>query len=735
MYRAFALLIIGTLTGVLLLRGSIAQAAALAPEVQQRMAAATGAGGKVPVIVHFADSLDLRAFAHRRDRAVARAEMVQGLRAHARRSQGALQGFLRQQGAAPSELWLINALAVQVPPALVATLAAWPGVTAVELDGQVPRPAPVALAVTAAPTVNLAALGVESLWAAGFSGSGMVVASFDSGVAVTHPDLATRWRGGTNSWFDPYTASLTPGDIDGHGTAVTSLMVGGAGSGNTVGVAPDAQWIAAKIFPDVGNADNSKIHLAFQWALDPDGNPLTDDAPDVVNNSWGFETAPNECIITDTFRPDIQTLQAAGIHVVFSAGNSGPAAATSVSPANDPEGLAVGSIGPGYAVSSFSARGPNACSGSIYNDLPVDVYPELVAPGELVEVAFPQSIFPSGYATVSGTSFTAPQVSGALALLRSAVLPLVGESPADYRLRLEEALLTSSADLGPLGADDSYGRGLVNLAAAFARLTTQSYLSIYDPSAPENDDHLDFGSVTPGTVKELAFVLKNSGGAALLISNISSSTTALTLVANNCPSTLLPDAQCTLTVRFAPTAFTTSAGQISVASNEPLRPQRTLTLTGIGNTLPPPAQLLAPADNASNVASPVTFSWIQRVDPDGDALTQTLLIDTDPHFDPAARTIIAFAAGTSGAMLAITGLFFWPRAGKGRRSWLLAGILLMLGLMVACGGGGGGGTALVPTNRIVVNNLAPVTTHFWKVRTVDSHGGASESEVRSFTTR
>ena len=732
MHRVLVLLVFA---GFLLLGARAAPATALAPELQQRMDAA-GPGGTVPVIVHFTDRLDLQPFAKQRNRAASRAEMVHKLRDQARRSQGALQGFLRRQGTKPSELWLINALAVQVPPPLVETLAAWPGVAAVELDGQVPPPTPVTLAVPTSPSRNIADLGVEPLWAAGFTGSGLVVASFDTGVDVTHPDLAERWRGGTNSWFDPYMASPAPNDVDGHGTAVTSLMVGGAASGNTLGVVPDARWIAAKIFPNSGDADNSKIHLAFQWAVDPDGDPDTDDAPDVVNNSWGFETAPNQCISADSFRPDIQALQAAGIHVVFSAGNSGPTAATSVSPANYPEGLAVGSIGPNYAVSSFSGRGPSACNGSIYNDLAVDVYPEIVAPGEWVMVAYPVSVFPTGYANVSGSSFAAAHVSGALALLRSAVPPFTDEPAADYRLRLERELLNTSTDLGPLGPDNSYGRGLVDLPTAYARLTAEPNLSVYDPTAPENDDRLNFGPVMPGTIKELAFVLTNSGADNLGL-NVSSTLPApeLTLVANTCPATLLPGAQCTLTVRFAPVGFASVSGQIIVSSNDPRQPQRLLTVTGVGDNPPPPAaRLLAPANNAVGLASPVTFSWVQGDDQDGDALTVTLLLDSDPHFAPPAHSIIVLAVGTSGVMIATMGFFVWRRSGKGRRQVLLVGVLLMLWLMVACGGGDGGGATVASTN-IVVQNLSPATTYYWKVRTVDSHGGVSESDVWSFTTR
>ncbi|MDO9079948.1 MAG: S8 family serine peptidase [Desulfuromonadales bacterium] len=741
MHKAFVLLIVSALAGVLL--NSVAQAAALAPEVRQRMAMA-GVGDKVPVIIHFTDRLDVKAFAQRSNRAAARAGMVRGLRDQARRSQGSLQGFLRGQGVEPTELWLINALAVQVPPHLVETLAAWPGVAAVELDGEVPRPAPVTLAIPAAPSDNIAAIGAQSLWAAGFTGSGVVVASFDSGVDVTHPDLAApRWRGGANDWFDPYAGSLTPRDIDGHGTAVTSLMVGGGASGRTIGVAPDARWIAAKIFPDSGDAISSKIIESFQWAVDPDDDPATDDAPDVINNSWGFEKNLNQCL-TDIVHQDnprnslplaIQTVQDLGIHVVFAAGNGGPAAATSVSPANYPGGLAVGSVGPNFAVSSFSSLGPSACSGSIYNDLAVDVYPELVAPGESVTVANPLTPFTTGYGTASGTSFTAPHVSGALALLRSAIPPLADESAQDYRLRLEMGLLTTAVDLGPPGADNSYGRGLVDLPAAYARLTAQQYLLVFDPIAPEYDDLLNFGPVTPGTVKELSFVLKNTGVGNLVITDISSSLPApeLTLIANTCVTTLPSGAQCNLTVRFAPIGFVSLTGQITIVSNEALRPTRILTVTGIGNSLPPPAQLLAPENNAVFVTSPVTFSWAQRADLDGDALNMTLLIDTDPHFDPPTRTILVSVFGISGVMIATLG-FVWPWSSRRRLQLLIIGTLAMLWLMVACGGGGGG-TTVVATDSIVVGNLAPATTYYWKVQTVDSHGGVSESAVWSFTTR
>ena len=75
--------------------------------------------------------------------------------------------------------------------------------------------------------------------------------------------------------------------------------------------------------------------------LDPDHDPTTDDAPQVVNGSWSIGAGPG-CDLS--FQPDVQALRAAGILPVFAAGNYGPGGATSVSPANYPESLSVGAV-------------------------------------------------------------------------------------------------------------------------------------------------------------------------------------------------------------------------------------------------------------------------------------------------------------------------------------------------------------------------------------------------------
>ena len=61
------------------------------------------------------------------------------------------------------------------------------------------------------------------------------------------------------------------------------------------------------------------------------------------------------------FQTDIQTLNAAGIAVFFSAGNEGPDPSTSLSPANNPESFAVGAVDASLTITDFSCRGPSAC--------------------------------------------------------------------------------------------------------------------------------------------------------------------------------------------------------------------------------------------------------------------------------------------------------------------------------------------------------------------------------------
>ena len=346
-------------------------------------------------------------------------------------------------------LWLINGVAVSTSKASILSLASDPRVLEIVLDQTISL-ADTTRSSGGIPEWNLSAVGADSLWAQGYNGTGIVVAVMDSGVDVQHPDLAARWRGGSNSWLDlTDPLQLTPYDGTGHGTAVTGLILAGDLFGNPIGMAPGAAWIAARIFDAEGNASISDIHLAFQWFIDPDGDPNSDDAPDIVNASWALLGSLGNCSLE--FAQDIAALEAADISVVFAAGNSGPGAGTSLSPANGGDGLAVGSVNSNLDISYGSSRGPSECTGGIF--------PDISAPGVAVwttDKSFGGFPF---YSQVTGTSFSAPHVSGGLALLSQA-------HPDASVAELEASITETAVDLGILGPDNDHGQGLVDFDAA-----------------------------------------------------------------------------------------------------------------------------------------------------------------------------------------------------------------------------------------------------------------------------
>jgi serine protease AprX len=439
----------------IVLASAVCQAGVIGPELE-KLLPSLGSQEEVSVIVTLADRVDVTKFKEK-DKDRRRIGLIQSLLQKAEETQGPLKGFLKDHGIREvSSLWIINGLTLKARPALIQRLAKRPDVDRVELDKKIQAPV-ISSGLPGPAEWNISQIRAPEIWGMGYTGAGTVVAAMDTGVDVDHPDLADRWRGGENSWFDPYGEHLSPYDKTGHGTQVMGVMVGGSYGGTAIGVAPDALWIAVKVFNDSGLASFSAIHQGFQWLLDPDGNPLTDDAPDVVNNSWGFEQNPNQCITE--FQSDVQILKTAGIAVVFSAGNAGPFSYTSISPANYPESFAAGAVDASGIIDFFSSRGPSSCDGSIY--------PELVAPGVNIKAADLTlgGAFPGSYAYVSGTSFASPHVAGAMVLLMSA-FPGVGVSD------LENALLGSALDLGYAGADNVYGYGLLDVMAAYNILNT-----------------------------------------------------------------------------------------------------------------------------------------------------------------------------------------------------------------------------------------------------------------------
>jgi bacillopeptidase F len=437
-----------------LLAAPFCHAASIDSDLQDELASAAS-NARLPIIVFYAPKVAANDLAV--ELATARQELRRRSVVLQLRQGGATasSGIVKAATAAGAEhlqlLWIANAVSMEASPALIQSLAARNDVTQIRADLQ--QEAPIAYAGAALPAEwNINLVNAPAVWARGLTGTGAVIASLDSGVDDLHPDLRGSYRGGANSWFDPYDEHADPTDTNGHGTQSMGIMVGAANSGNAIGVAPGAKWIAARIFNNQGRTQESAIHRALQWAIDPDGNPATDDAPDVVNNSWDIA---DEGACRSVFQTDIDALHAADIAVVFSAGNYGPTPGTSVSPANTRNVISVGAIDANRNVAIFSSRGPSACDGGLF--------PKLVAPGVSVLTSDLSFNGLRNYVLVDGTSFAAPHVSGAIALLR-------GASPLSSVAEIESALTRTAKDIGTVGPDQGSGYGLVDAAAALDAL-------------------------------------------------------------------------------------------------------------------------------------------------------------------------------------------------------------------------------------------------------------------------
>ena len=406
---------------------------------------------EISVIIYFTRR-PLPTYSHFKDKSEMREILIKSLKKDSESDQKPAMELLTSRNLKKiKSLWMINALSVSANKNAICEVSKMKNVEWIDVNSSLHLSEEMQ-ATSSTAEWNIEMIKAPQVWNAGCTGSGIIVANMDSGVDIHHDDLKDKWRGGNNSWYDPNGQHSSPHDTNGHGTQTMGIMLGGDAGGTSIGVAPSAQWIAVKIFNDNDQASKEAIHLGFQWLLDPDGSPSTDDAPDIVNNSWGLDENPDTCILD--YQKDIQTLQAAGIALVFSCGNSGPFPSTSVSPANYPEGFSTGAVDRDKIILSSSGRGPSACNSSIY--------PCLVAPGVNIKTSglTGGGVFPRNYSYVSGTSFAAPHVTGAMALLLSAF-------PASNISELESVLMNTASDLGDAGPDNTFGHGLLDIEASY----------------------------------------------------------------------------------------------------------------------------------------------------------------------------------------------------------------------------------------------------------------------------
>jgi subtilisin family serine protease len=385
--------------------------------------------------------------------------------------------------------WLSNVVRVDAPAHEIVALAAREDVGVVyynyeiELEGPVNTSDPGGQpAGPRTPEPGLIAVRAPEVWAMGYTGSGVLVATLDTGVAGTHPALASRWRGLDPNysghpqwaWFDPVTNTTFPTSFGAHGTHTMGTVCGGA-PGDQIGVAPGAQWIHAAVIDRVSIPQTvADALLAFEWMTDPDGDPNTNyDVPAVCSNSWRLVTGHGYPPCDQTFWTHLDAVEAAGTVILFSAGNEGPGAETIGRPpdraTDEYRTFSVGAVDgnqSSWPIASFSSRGPSHCT----PDGSAAIKPEVVAPGVNVRSSVPGGGYEGGW---SGTSMASPHVNGVVALMKEACPDLTVE-------QYKQILVATAHDLGTAGNDNNYGWGMVDAVEAVLMA-----ISLCGPHPPE----------------------------------------------------------------------------------------------------------------------------------------------------------------------------------------------------------------------------------------------------------
>jgi subtilisin family serine protease len=373
----------------------------------------------------------------------------------------------------------VNAIAAKIPVAAMDMLRTMIGSATIVKDQVLPGPAiptaisrvkgkssskisdfrTTAVAAPAAYSLNNFGLNVAGLHTGGYTGAGVVVAVVDSGVRPNYPvlDSDNSIIGGADFVGDGL--GFSNSNNDPHGTFIAGLISGNAFinvSGTTleasvkqhfpgalvgsdlplIGTAPSSSIYAVRVFGSnlLAGAPESRIIAAIDHVIDLrqkylQGNPSGINIQ-VCNLSLGNTTL---FAGRDIFDRTVDALLANGIVAVVSAGDVGPSGLTVSSPATSLSAIAVGAASPAAnervqddvenfpsygirhrpssatQVAWFSGRGPNADG---------RISPDAVAVGD--------GNFGQGYGSandvnlVSGTSFSAPLISGVAAVLRQA---------------------------------------------------------------------------------------------------------------------------------------------------------------------------------------------------------------------------------------------------------------------------------------------------------------------------
>ena len=290
------------------------------------------------------------------------------------------------------------------------------------------------------------------------TGEGTSVAVVDTGVDFDHPDL-----GNVNedlaATFIPEDAEATDGandEVRGHGTAVAGV-VGATGEVGITGVAPDTEIVPIRTFPDEGGARFIDIFAGIDYAARL--------GVDVANFSLGIPGVlppqANEGGLRSASQTVYQSAVRRGTVVTASAGNAGgnlQQGGGFTLPASVPATFCVSATGPNDKRVFYSNFGTSdvdiAAPGGGYETLEKTRSDDtnFPFPTNLVFTTYPLEL--GGYTYIAGTSFSAPQVAGLAALVRSV-------DPSLNAAQVEQAI-KKGAELANGNSDPDLGAGRIN---------------------------------------------------------------------------------------------------------------------------------------------------------------------------------------------------------------------------------------------------------------------------------
>ena len=389
-----------------------------------------------------------------------------------------------------------DSLAIDLPNAAIARLARHPDIVNVSVDR----------VVTGSMERTGATIGATAVRSRlGLDGSGVGVAIIDSGVTAWHDDLGADWGGQRIDRFVDFTSGRSePYDDLGHGTHVAGIIAGNGAdsSGARSGIAPAAHLTVLKVLDGQGRGRISDVIAALDYVVD------NKDVLGIRVVNLSVAAGVYESYLTDPLTLAAKRAVDAGIVVVAAAGNNGrgPEQRTQyggiTAPGNAPWVLTVGASShmgtverDDDTIAAFSSRGPSAIDAA--------AKPDLVAPGigieslsnpdsrlygerpdALLDGTMDVSFHP--YMSLSGTSMSAPVVTGTVALMMQAnpaLTPNAVKAILQYTAQTYEGYDPLTQGAGFLNAD-----GAVSLAAWY-----------WSPStAPELDPSLWSGHIIWG---------------------------------------------------------------------------------------------------------------------------------------------------------------------------------------------------------------------------------------------